>query len=92
MRWLLERHRWALHFALAGKNQDTLIFVMCFLAIIPLVRRGGACLQENARRLTTIDIAGGALGLHDGERDHVDIANHRRTRQCHVGEHGRADR
>jgi hypothetical protein len=31
------RRRWALHFALEGKGQDTLIFVMCFLAIIPLV-------------------------------------------------------
>jgi hypothetical protein len=32
-----KRRRWALHFALDGKGQDTLIFVMCFLAIIPLV-------------------------------------------------------
>ncbi|KAG7527787.1 hypothetical protein FFLO_06594 [Filobasidium floriforme] len=48
---------WALHFALDGKGQDTLIFVMCFLAIIPLAGLLGYT-TENVTMWTSQTIGG----------------------------------
>ena len=86
--------RWALHFALEGKGQDTLIFVMCFLAIIPLASFAFFSFVQKMcvvaePHLAHVLVIGRVAGLYYRKRDHVDISDDRRSLERYPGEHGR---